>query len=377
MENKDGKFIDITTKTAPELSTVGMVNSAVWTDFNNDGNLDLVVAGEWMPISIFENSGGVFVNKTKEYGLAETSGWWNSICPATYNEDGSAEYFLGNLGLNNSYNANLTSPLEIISRDFDNNGKSEPLLIMKYPDGYFPVASRSQFISSFPQKAKTFFTYESYAKTNADDLLKGLGTNDCVRIKSEMMANSVMNKYRDGKVSIKPLPNKCQFSCIFGAFSYDFDGNNIQDLLYIGNFYPNNIDDGPYSSSTGGLLSGDSSGNFIVYRGHEIGFNVHSDARAFSSLILGNQKRIFIVVSNNDSLRLFAQVMCREKHIKLNPLDAYAVFEGNDGKQYKQEFYYGSGYLSQSSRYLTIPQNCRAVRIYSYSGKERIIPNSK
>jgi hypothetical protein len=150
-------------------------------------------------------------------------------------------------------------------------------------------------------------------------------------------------------------------------------GDRKTDILYVGNFYSNNVIDGPYCASTGGLISWDSGNNINISGGHENGFYVHTDARALASLVLGNQKIIYIVTSNNDSLKVFTPFMDKEKHIKLRSLDAYAIIEWENGLKQKQEFYYGSGYMSQSSRYLSLMPGWRKVKVVTYSGKERII----
>lgn len=373
LENRNGKFFDITNARAPELMNIGMVSSALWTDFNNDNNLDLIIAGEWMPVSIFENEGDIFRNKTEKYGLSGTSGWWNCISSGIFNGNGSVKYILGNLGLNNPYTASDQSPLRIVSCDYDNNGRSEPLLIMKYPEGYYPLASRSQFLSAFPNKAMIFNTYQSYAVTSADDIVKVFGKNRIISFEAKMMANSIISFHKDGEVSINPLPVECQFSPVFGTFCNDMGGKSTE-ILFAGNFYPNNIDDGPYSASTGGLLSLNEAGCVTnVLRGHEIGFNNHSDARAIAGIVLGNMKRVFLVTNNNDSLRVFALEKSDVRHIKLDAMDAYAITELKNGQKQKHEFYYGSGYLSQSSRYLTLPADCKKVRVFTYSDQERIV----
>jgi hypothetical protein len=153
LENRNGRFIDVTNYKSPGLSSVGMITSALWSDFNTDGYSDLILTGEWMPVTIFENRQGTLINLTKQFGLENTSGWWNSISSGDFDGNGTIEYVLGNLGLNNQYSASITDPLKMVSHDFDNDGISEPLLIMKYVDGYFPIASRSLFLSAFPLKS--------------------------------------------------------------------------------------------------------------------------------------------------------------------------------------------------------------------------------
>ncbi len=377
LENRNGVFIDVTDEKAPGLKFIGMVTSALWTDFNDDGVVDLIVAGEWIPVSVFENIDRKFINRTENCGLNNTQGWWNSISSGYFEENGSVGYVLGNLGLNNSYHTSETYPLRIVSKDYDNCGKSEPLLIKKYVDGYYPIASRSQFLSAFPNKAKKYNTYLSYALTNSEQLLKDIGTQEGVGLEAKKLDNALMIRKKDGTYILIPLPLESQFSPIYGTYCYDINGDKRTEILYVGNFFSNNIDDGPYASSTGGLISWNSDNKVGVKRGHQIGFNVHGDARAIAGIILGNKTRAFIVSSNDDSLKVYSQVMQNDRHFKLNTFDASAEIEYEDGTIQKQEFYYGSGYLSQSSRYLSVPADCKRISILTYSGKERNITISK
>jgi hypothetical protein len=145
---------------------------------------------------------------------------------------------------------------------------------------------------------------------------------------------------------------------------------DTENMLSFLNFYTGagfGIIDGPYSASTGGLITLDSANNISIIRGHENGFNVPTEARALASLVMGNQKRVFIVTSNRDSIKVFPHEKQGEKHIRLG------IIDWNDGLRQKQEFYYGSGYLSQSSRYLSLMPGWKKVKIVTYTGKERLI----
>jgi enediyne biosynthesis protein E4 len=373
LENRDGRFYDVTSIKAPGLSDIGMVNSALWTDFNDDGNIDLLILGEWMPVTIFQNIDGKLINRTLKYGLENTSGWWTSISSVGSSKNGRLNYVLGNIGLNEPYNVTFNDPLKIVSKDFDNDGKTEPLLIMKYVDGYFPVPSRSQFLSLFPQKIRKYKSFETYARTNADELLKDLGSDGALEYSARMFANCMLFNEKDSLPILKPLPNEAQFAPILGTQIFDYNGDRRPDILFAGNYYSANVIDGPYSASTGGIIYMDSLNNITVKRGHENGFNVSAEARAVASLILGNKKQVFIVTNNSDSIKVFSPLVQKEKHIRLQSMDASAIIEWNDGLKQKQEFYYGSGFLSQSSRYLSVRPGWKKITIVTYSGDKRII----
>ena len=373
LENRTGRFIDVTNEKASGLSAVGMVTSALWTDYDEDGDLDLLIVGEWMPVTLYQNNKGFFSNRTSEYGLDHTEGMWNSINSGHFNEDERIDYILGNIGLNNPYFASASEPLKLVSKDYNNDGVQDPLIIMKYTDGYYPIASRSQFLTLFPQKANKYATYQAYAKTVAADLLNDLGPNQQLELQASMFASAILLNGGNGSPVIKSLPNKAQFSPIYGTLCYDLNSDNKTEILCAGNFYQANVTDGPYSASTGTYISVNGSNKIEISSGCECGFNVHKDSRAIASIVLGNQKRIFIVTNNNDSLKIFSPVVQQEQHIRLQTADAYAIIEWNNGLIRKREFYYGSGYLSQSSRYLSLSPGWKKVKIVTYSGKERYI----
>jgi hypothetical protein len=350
-----------------------MVSSALWTDFNGDNDPDLIVVGEWLPVSIYENENGTLVNRTKDYGLDNSCGWWNSIQAGNFNGDGTIDYVLGNFGLNHSYNVSESEPLKLIYKDFDNNGVIDPFMIMKYTDGYHPIPSRNEFLNVFPQKSGEYETYVSYAKTTAEEVLEELGmdgapTLEAIRLESCFLLGGI-----DNLPILDPLPVKAQFSPLFGLTGSDFNGDRKTDLLCAGNFYSNNVNDGPYSASTGGILSFATKNKVDFTRGNENGFYVPADARALARLVMKDGRQLFLVACNDDSLRVFSKTDHDQDPIKLKDLDAYALIEWEDGLLQKKEFYYGSGYLSQSSRYLSLNSGWKNIKIVTYSGKERVI----
>jgi hypothetical protein len=77
-----GGFRDVTVEKGPALAEAGMVSSAAWVDYDDDGRLDLVTVGEWMPVRVFRQEDGRFVDRTVEAGLSGTNGWWTDVTVA-------------------------------------------------------------------------------------------------------------------------------------------------------------------------------------------------------------------------------------------------------------------------------------------------------
>jgi hypothetical protein len=373
LENRNGKFVDITSEKAPGLQYVGMVTSALWTDFTLDGTVDLVIVGEWMPVTVYKNINGNLENITEKLNLNNTSGWWNSISSGDINGDGILDYVLGNLGENNGYNASLKNPLKIVAKDFNNNGIYDQIISRSYIDGVFPVASRSTFLSVFPQKKKKYPNYEEYAITDSKKLLKDLGTDNAIKLESGMFSNSILFHYSIDSFKIQPIPYRGQVAPIFGTNGADLNDNSKANFLMIGNFNSNNHNDGPYSAFTGGMISCLPNDKLKFECGHANGFNVPSDGKALANLVLGNGENIFIVTSNHDSLRIFQPLKHEHSPLELKQYEVFAIIEDDNGRIYKQEFYYGSGYLSQSSRFLNLNSRWKRIELISYSGERRIL----
>ena len=377
LENSNGKFVDVTREKAPELALSGMVTAALWTDFNSDRAVDLIVLGEWMPIMFFENQNSRFVNKTGSTNIQNANGWWNSISAADYSSGEYRHYVLGNLGKNHAYTASGKYPLQLFAEDFDNNGQIDPVMAMKYNDGYYPIASRSIILTVFPQLKKVFNTYEKYAKTTIKGLLEYFESDGSMRLYASYFPTSLMTINDDGAIKLTELPVKGQFAPVYGSVASDLNNDGVMDFLLAGNFYPNNYLQGPLCASTGCIMISMPGHKRKLFQGHEVGFNIKTDSRALASLLFGNDEKIFIVSNNDDSLRVFKQTGRKYKTVKLDPLEYRGVIEMKTGEQQKVEFYYGSGYLSQSSRYLELPEDWIRAILFTYSGEKREIVRNK
>jgi hypothetical protein len=156
------KFVDVTEKIAPSMKKLGMVTDAIWTDYNNDGWVDLVITGEWMPITVFKNNKGLFENITEKLDLKESTGWWYSIHEGDFDKDGDSDFIVGNLGLNYKYKANEKETFDIYFNDFDENGSND--IVLSYFNGgkKYPLRGRecsSQQILGIKKKFEDYATF--------------------------------------------------------------------------------------------------------------------------------------------------------------------------------------------------------------------------
>ena len=173
-------YRDIST-TIQNWDQMTMVTSALWTDFDNDGWVDLIAVGEFMPIVLYRNENGKLVYVKDQNGLDGSEGWWNSIAGGDFDHDGDTDYILGNLGLNNKYFASSEEPLCIYANDFDKDGRIDPVMCY-FSDGENYIAhSRDEIISQISAMRARFRTYQVYAETTFEKIVStsGIGGGIC------------------------------------------------------------------------------------------------------------------------------------------------------------------------------------------------------
>ncbi|WP_232064567.1 VCBS repeat-containing protein [Rhodocytophaga rosea] len=379
LRNDKGKFINVTREVNPDLQTIGMVSSALWTDFDNDGWVDLLLAGEWMPLTFFKNQKGKFVNVTDDTGLTHTSGWWNSLAGGDFDNDGDIDYIAGNLGNNSKFKASPKEPVCVYASDFDNSGTLDPVLCYYLPgaDGKrvsYPAHPRDELITQMTSMRRRFVTFADYAAASTKDLFTEEELEKAYVGRSEYFQSSYVENLGKGKFSIKPLPVEAQFAPVFGMLCNDYDGDGNLDLLLSGNSYAPDIKTGQYDALLGLYLKGDGKGNFKPVPAAESGFYVEGDAKGMAELLLGDGNLLLLSAVNSGKLKSHVLSKPKLSHtIKLGSLDAYAEITFSNGKKRRQESYYGSTYLSQSSRVLFIPMQPASINITEYAGKRRMV----
>lgn len=239
LENQGGKYIDVTSKKARDLGLIGMVTDAEWTDFDRDGDIDILLVGEWMSIILLENDGSKFVKKNV---LDHALGWWNSISVIDVDNDGKQEYLLGNLGLNYKYKATKDEPFEVHYGDFDENG-SKDIVLSYYNFGeQFPLRGRSCSSQQVPQVAEAFPTYNEFASSKLIDVYSQSALEEALHYKAETFASAILKQDDTGEWLFEKLPNYLQLSSINDIYVEDFDQDGFSDILVTGNNYYSEIE---------------------------------------------------------------------------------------------------------------------------------------
>ncbi len=376
--NYSGTFVDATARLCPELQQAGMITDALWSDFDNDGKPDLITTGEWMPVSFYKNTGRQLLPVNEATGIAEHTGWWNSIAAADFDNDGDIDYAAGNWGLNSNYKASTAEPMLLYAKDFDDNGLTDPMVFcyMKAEDGtrrLFPMATRDDMISQVISIRKRFPTYKAYGLASLDELLKPAARQDALLLKATDMQSSYIENKGNGQFSISALPVEAQFAPIYGMQATDIDADGNTDLVLVGNDYGMEPYSGRHDAFNGLCLRGDGRGKFTAMPVAASGFYVNGDGKALATLHTAINGDILIASQNQDSLKIFAATSktSGKDWFTLLPGDfSAAVFYANGSKR-KMEFYYGAGFLSQSSRTVAIDAAATRITITDFKGNKR------
>jgi hypothetical protein len=378
-DTKDGnvKFTDVTNEVAPMLKNIGMVTGALFTDFNNDGWPDLILTGEWMPITFLENDKGVFKNVTSSTGIGNKIGWWNSIASGDFDNDGDIDYIVGNLGLNSYFKASDNHPVSVLAKDFDNNGSYDAIVSMFLPVSQkdtakleFPVESRDEVMREMPGLRKRFTNYKSFAGVTMDSLFTPHEREGALHLKANYFSSVELRNDGKGRFTVIPLPKEAQLSVLNGITVGDYDGDGNLDVLLNGNDYGTEPVLGRYDALNGLMLKGDGKGNFSPLSIAQSGIYIPGDGKALVCLKGENGKLLIAASQNKGPIKVF-ELRRHVNFIPLQPFDESAIIKYKDGKQQKHELNYGSSFLSQSGRFLVVDSNVVSVQIKNNKGETK------
>lgn len=378
LRNDDGKFTDITEVYFPDLTHIGMVTDALWSDFDTDGKPDLVLTGEWMPIVFLKNTGTTF--ERVESGIEKLTGWWNSLSGADFDNDGDIDYVAGNLGLNTNYTATLQEPMTIMAKDMDNNGLVDPMVFcyMQGDDGQrrpYPMASRDDLVSQVVSMRKKFPTYTAYGLAAMDDIWTEQERTDAIVLQATEMRTAYIENKGGGKFALHPLPLAAQEAPVYGILAEDINNDGQLDLLLTGNDFGMDPYSGRHDAFTGLCLLGNGKGQFSSLSLSESGFFVPGDAKGLAILHTAKERNLIIAAQNQDQLLLFEGNTAAHKRIQqwinLKSDDFSADIQYEDGRRRRVEFYYGNTYLSQSTRTFAVEEGVKSITITNFKGEKR------
>ncbi|HEU4631682.1 MAG TPA: VCBS repeat-containing protein [Gemmatimonadaceae bacterium] len=306
-----GHFTDVTDRLAPELARAGMVTDAVWQDVDGDRRVDLVVVGEWMPITVFHNAGGGRLARRDVPGLAGSEGWWNRNVAGDFTGDGKVDFVVGNLGLNTRLHASAAEPMVTYVKDFNANGHAEPVLTLADRTGRWPLPLRDDLIRAFPPLKARYLTYARYAQATVDSVFPPAERTGALVLTANTLATTLVRNDGRGGFTLVPLPREAQRAPVYGILADDVDGDGTVDLLLGGNFHGFRPEIGRAAASYALLLRGDrarcgardtSCVPFTPVRGTESGIIVPGQTREIRRL--RTQGGALYLVARNDARAL-------------------------------------------------------------------------
>ncbi|MGN6297727.1 MAG: VCBS repeat-containing protein [Ginsengibacter sp.] len=380
-DSKNGKvkFTDVTAQVAKDLLNIGLISDAIFTDFNNDGWPDIIIAGEWMPITFLQNNHGVFKNITDISGIGNKTGWWTSIVPGDFDNDGDIDYVIGNLSENSFYKASEKYPVSVYAKDFDNTGNYSTFLSSFIPSSQqdttkreFPVNNRDDIIKQMIRMKASYPDYKSFANVTMDSFFTKEQLTGALILKANDFNSCYCRNDGNGKFTLIPLPFMAQLSALNGMVAEDFDGDGNLDVAINTNDFGADLNSGQYDALNGLVLKGDGTGNFAPLSILQSGIFIPGNGKALVSLRSKSGKLCLAASQNRGPLKIF-ELKNGSIQIPIATDEVSAELHFKNGKVQRREFYYGSSFNSQSARFISIGENVSSVRITNTKGRERLL----
>ena len=310
LQNDHGTFTDVTQVVCASLQKPGMITSSVWTDFDNDKQQDLIVAGDWMPVRFFKNNHGKLEEVTSSTGLTQMNGMWRSLACTDFDKDGDMDIIAGNLGLNCIYHVEPDKPMHLFAKDLDENGSIDPIFFyyIKDKDGkrrLYPAISRAKFADQVPTIKKRFLLARDYSKASFDEIFDGNKKEGLIRFTCDETRSCYFENLGAGKFKKHLLPIEAQFAPVNSIICDDVDGDGTMDLIMAGNEYQADVMMGRYDASYGCFLKGNKNKTFQFVPPTRSGFIVDGDVKDMELIKISNDHKLLLIALNNDSLRVF------------------------------------------------------------------------
>ena len=300
-----GHFTDVTDSIAPMLRSIGMVTSATWIPGAQTGRLDLVVAGEWMPLTLLRQERGAFVDRSATSGFGGTNGLWSSVTALHLRGAATTDLLLGNLGLNSILHASHNEPTQLYLGDFAHNGSLIQILTSFRNGTSYPLVGRDELVRLIPALAKKYPTYKAFGASRIADILPGADLDAATVLRATTMASAVALVDGKGSFTLRPLPIEAQLAPINAVVQGDIDGDGIEDVVVAGNFYGVPPIEGRYDASHGLVLRGDGAGGLRPVNMTVTGLNIEGEVRHMAWLRGARGERLLVVARNNEGLQVW------------------------------------------------------------------------
>ncbi|MDX1542939.1 MAG: VCBS repeat-containing protein [Christiangramia sp.] len=297
--NENGSFSKTTQ--AELFDKIGMINDALWDDFDNDGDPDLIVVGEWMSPKFLENNNGEFRDITSKLISEKLNGLWQKVLPFDVDGDGDSDYLLGNWGLNSKLKASADYPLLMYYKDFDSNGLTETLLACEKNGNYYFLYGMDELSAQLSQMIrKRFTTYREFAGKKVDEIFTPQELEGAKKLEVHTLASGYLEN-NNGKYSFRKFDNSLQVSPIRAMLNYDFNDDGREEVLIGGNYFGVTPYHGKFDAMGGSLLI---NADKILYS-NEIGLNLSQKSVKEFSIINIADKPYLLVTINDAKAELY------------------------------------------------------------------------
>ncbi|MEO7265038.1 MAG: CRTAC1 family protein [Ferruginibacter sp.] len=311
LQNNKGSFTDVTATYAKSLLNPGIINQALWVDIDSDGEKELCLTGEWMPMQVYNFDKKEFVKKSFKVSIAlpsnkdsmismeDFSGWWYNMKIADLNNDGKPDFVLANRGLNSSIKGNINEPCTIYAKDFDGNGSYDAVLGYFNQGKCYPLFSRDQLIDQVPSMRKKFVRYKDYSGKTLDDIFTESEKKGMDIYRTNFFSSGVLMNEGNGVFRFIAFPDKAQFSNINDMVIEDFDGDKINDIIAGGNSNDPAVMVGVYDATAVLLLKGLGDGHFQAIPSTTSGLIARGEVRKI--VYLNNKGKTMLVLLKNSA----------------------------------------------------------------------------
>jgi hypothetical protein len=289
--NEQGKF---KIQENSELEKIGMVTDAIWTDFDQDGQEDLIVIGEWMSPQFFKNNNGSLENISGKILEEKLNGLWQRIIPFDINNDGKMDYLLGNWGLNTKFPASAEFPLKMFYSDFDKNGSTETILAYAKNQKYYPANGLDELVGQLSYLRKKFPKYKDFAGKTIEEVFEKESLEEAKLLKVHTMASGYLLN-QEGKYIFKPFESALQVAPILAFLKADFNKDNQEEVLVAGNYFGITPYHGRFDALAGNIITK----NGEVLEGVELGLNLTQKSVRSLDLINFKGKDYLMLSLNN------------------------------------------------------------------------------
>jgi hypothetical protein len=283
--NDGGRLVEKSRIVAPDAADLGIVTSALWSDVDNDGWIDLLIAQEWGAVKLFKNEQGTLRERTSESGLAERRGWWNGIAGCDLDSDGDIDYVVTNYGLNTKYRASQSSPEILFYGEFDGSGHRHILEAAVQNSKLFPLRGKRASESAMPMLAVKYPKNSDFASATLEEIYGAESLSKAMRLEANELESGVLMNNGQGHFEFSPLPRLAQISPSFGVQLADFNADGNCDIVLAQNFSGPQRETGRMNGGLGLLLLGEGDGTFEPVWPNRSGVVIPDDAR---SLIIGD-----------------------------------------------------------------------------------------